>query len=506
MPTTDSTPVDVLIVGSGPVGSAVARTVHDLAPRLTVRMVERGFEIGGTAGGNVLNVPEDSRAALYARLRADESSTEHPADEPNIDLRPGTRLVDRGRGPATSIGMPAAAESTNVGGMGAFWSCACPRPADSERIPFISDGEMQRAFSVAERLLSVNNDIFASEAAGIELVKILGELFDWSREGRPSQSMPLACAKAAVPPYRRWSGADTVLGELASSSDRRFTISSATLCRRLVLEGGRVTRVVMEDLQTGDSYQLPIRTVVVAADTLRTPQLLWASGIRPAALGRYINDQARIVTMVRAGGRLTGAGDSNAQSGHTVSERLAGMFWVPYSEPNRLYQGQITLTEVAATGLSKLRRNAREYLVGLTWYVPKELRYHDRVWFDDATLDDCGMPAIQIDHERTDRDRNLIDRALEDIEKAAETLGHAVRPGGPRLQSAGSSLHYQGSVRMGPRDDGESVCDTYGHVWGLENLFVSGNGIIPTSTACNPTLTSVALAVRTAQEIARVLG
>ena len=37
------------------------------------------------------------------------------------------------------------------------------------------------------------------------------------------------------------------------------------------------------------------RFVVVAADALRTPQLLWASGIRPAALGRYLNDQAQVV-------------------------------------------------------------------------------------------------------------------------------------------------------------------------------------------------------------------
>jgi choline dehydrogenase-like flavoprotein len=69
----------------------------------------------------------------------------------------------------------------------------------------------------------------------------------------------------------------------------------------------------------------------------------------------------------------------------------------------------------------------------------------------------------------------------------------------------GTSLHQQSTVRMGEHNDGTSVCDSYSKVWDYDNLFVGGNGVIPNATTSNPTLTSVAMAVRSSEKIISML-
>jgi choline dehydrogenase-like flavoprotein len=59
---------------------------------------------------------------------------------------------------------------------------------------------------------------------------------------------------------------------------------------------------------------------------------------------------------------------------------------------------------------------------------------------------------------------------------------------------------------MGHVDDGTSVADPWSRVWGVDGLVVGGNALIPTATAMNPTLMSVAIAVRGARKAVEELS
>ena len=151
---------------------------------------------------------------------------------------------------------------------------------------------------------------------------VRGRLAAAADEGRDEyervQRMPLAV-------HRRddgalvWSGSDVVLGD-ETRGNANFTLYDESLVTRVLVEDGRAAGVVVTDIRTGESHEVRARFVVVAADALRTPQLLWASGIRLDALGRYLNDQAQIVFAVRIRDFVPSAGAEG--SGRDRTERV----------------------------------------------------------------------------------------------------------------------------------------------------------------------------------------
>jgi len=416
--------------------------------------------------------------------------------EGTITARQGTHLVD-----PHGAGMPAAAMSTCVGGMGAHWTCATPRPYGSECVSLIPASELDAALEGAERLLSTTTMAFAESQQGAAIRGRLSAVFDGELpDGRKVGILPVG-ARQLDDGTVRWTGVDTVLGPLLGSA--RFELRPETLCRQLLVDGKRVTGAVLEHRPSGAHETVEAKSVVVAADTLRTPQLLWTSGIRPSALGRYLTEHPLTFGVVVLDPELVPPLDPDRPR---RLDPVMSVITVPFSEAHP-YHAQVMYVERVPFPLPGLQDvDAPAGFATMGWGFRKWPRPEDRISFADDRVDAFGMPAMTIDYELTERELEDQERALGHLHRAGSALGSFAPGGEPRMMPNGASLHYMGTVRMGSDEDGTSVCDPWSRVWGYDNLFVGGNGVIPTANACNPTLTSVALAVRACESLVAVLG
>lgn len=117
--------------------------------------------------------------------------------------------------------------------------------------------------------------------------------------------------------------------------------------------------------------------------------------------------------------------------------------------------------------------------------------------------DRFGDPFAHIHHVATDFDHENLRFAREIFDLLAEASGSDERI---FSQDVHSGAHHMGGCRMG-RNIRDSVVDQYGRLHGSSNVFVTGGStFVGTSGAVNPTLTMVALALRTADFIADQLS
>ncbi|AQA03348.1 choline dehydrogenase [Mycobacterium sp. MS1601] len=493
---------DVLIVGSGLMGAAVARCLRDGDADLRIAMVDGGPSLGSTPGQHLHDVPEPEIWGRYNEKVATGIQGFYTGVAPSMDVGATMADVQPGMYHLQSIGedataMPAAAVAWNAGGMGIHWTAATPTPWGSEVFPHIPESQWSADLARATELLRVNRTPYPPTSAGRAVWAALSELFDpVSAEGRGIQTMPMA-VNPAPSGLKERTGPALIFPPIGGAVDAAFTLYLGSLATAVLHSDGRATGVEVRDVRTGETRALHAGHVVVCADAIRTPQLLFASGIRPRALGRRLNEHYFLSGQVLADPQLLGF-DLAELAPPTDHEWAADCLWVPHSGADQPFQVHMMNSVMIDEDLTPLA-----YAVGLEFYVATEIREENALVFSETQTDAAGMPRITIEFDYTDTDRANLEAARQVQRRAAQLLGPFDPDTDSAVLPAGSSLHFTGTVRMGPADDGTSVCDTECRVWGFENLFVAGNGVIPTALVCNSTLTGMTTAVRAARAITK---
>lgn len=115
-----------------------------------------------------------------------------------------------------------------------------------------------------------------------------------------------------------------------------------------------------------------------------------------------------------------------------------------------------------------------------------------RYEIDEYTLK--GISAAYGLSREVFRRASILDRTTFDT-----FLGAPLIYGEERFRYIGAG-HIMGTHRMG-KDPSSSVVDSFQRAWGHSNLIVAGCGSMPTAGTSNPTLTAVALGIRSAEKL-----
>lgn len=342
---------------------------------------------------------------------------------------------------------------------------------------------------------------------------------------------PLPMAINSIPYHGRpaciqdgWCDAGCPTGALANP----ITIFSESLARagvetryhatasRLITDasGRRVTSVEYLE-RDGSRQRLGTNLVIVAAFAVQTPRLLFNSASRRHSKG-LANSSGLLGRYFMSHGAVN----------------LYGMF----SEPTANYLGR---TGGQLFSQDKYQKDARPGEVGgYTWRIGSALKLADLGGIANARLNLFGpaldqfmkkaalhlgtmsaltdnLPIAENRVEITsEKDRFGIPLAKVTHSLGADatrSLEAAVTEGRKILAAAGATESWAAPVRtehllggtvMG-LDAARSVTDGYGRTHDVENLYIAGPGLFPTSGAVNPTFTASALAARTADYIVK---
>ena len=373
----------------------------------------------------------------------------------------------------------------------------------------------------------------------------------------------------------------------AKSTSITLALNSRVIGLNLSLDG---TRVASLTVASGDRTVVvkPPR-IVLAAGGLKTTQLLLATqrqwpghfGAAEGALGRYYMGHlaGSIASMTFRDSRpdplFPGQLGSSAQSRFTISaakqiserllnvafwpdtplfydpahadgvlsaallafslpklgDLLAGRFRSAYlgPAPRRLgAHARNVLTSPARTamgigrllwnrlmgkpGLGPLVRKAGLGVYALQYHAESEPNRESCVSLSDK-IDRYGLPQLKINLLFSDKDVSSIVRAHGVLDQVLRNTGQAqidyLDPPDERaanvLSQARDGYHQIGTTRMG-LDPKTSVVDKDCQVHGIDNLYVASSSVFPTGGHANPTLLATALGVRLSEHLARSIG
>jgi choline dehydrogenase-like flavoprotein len=450
---------DVLIVGTGAGGGTMLW-------RLCEQWRNNGKRIGIIERGNIVMPTHGRNLPMMNRKRLEQYY--RYISKPLQGSYPGF------------IG---AREVICLGGRTVFWDLIASRLVLSLLPEWpIPIREMDTYYNIAERVMNVT----AGYARGSTLTEIL--LNRLQQGGFPeSRYMPIA---ADMQPTKFGEvHADVFFSAFSLLAKalflRPFDLAINARAIQVLVDQGKATgvKVMSPDMS---SYILKAKTIVLSTSTYETPRLLLHSGIHGGPVGHYLTNQVYML----APGRVK-------RSDFTDIPGTLGILIT--ATPEKPYQIRLTGPSGYDWYPSAQDKPFLEELeILLQCFGRINPRYENRVVLNPARKDEYGVPEIEVNFSFSEAEQAEIQKMVESVKRISSVVDMTL--GEICLVPTGDLHHTSGTCRMGD-DPSTSVTDLYGQVHGISGLYVADNSVLPFIGSGNPTLTTVALSIRTADHI-----
>jgi choline dehydrogenase-like flavoprotein len=305
-------------------------------------------------------------------------------------------------------------------------------------------------------------------------------------------------------------------GAWASSVNLFLPRAAAT--GRLTLVPNAVVRAVTTDRQTGlaggvsfvdrvsrRDYHARGRVVVLAASTLESTRILLNSGIANSSgvLGHYLFDQFYVKGVVQA---LAPDGLEAGGGGYVVRFRNVkqrdqrflrgygydfGSRGTPDARFYPLYGEALKQAVESNAGRGFSMTTMGEVLP----------RFENHVTLDKEKKDAWGIPALHIRQTYGANEHAMARDSMETAEEMCRAAGFEILAKHDRPVPPGESIHELGTCRMGDNPK-TSVVNSFQQSHDVKNLFVVDGSTFVSGGVQNPTLTMVALCLRSCEYLA----
>lgn len=461
---------DVLIIGTGAGGGSVLWRLCEQwkKEKKRIGIIERGDQVIPTHARNLSTLNQERLTAYFSYL-----SKPLPGALPEY---PGARQLFA------------------LGGRTLFWYAFSPRLHEWDLAKWpIPVHEMESYYGIAEQAMNVT-DAFAEGASFTEI--LLERL--WLRGY--SKAAPLPIAADIVPQSFGQIHTDMFTSSISllarALNQRPFDLAINARATKILQDNGKVTGVTVVSPDK-TAYTLKAKTVVLSASTFETPRLLLHSGFRHRALGHFLTNQ----TFVQATGSISTAdfpipwGPLNIM----IPQKPGTPYSVLMTGPEAFYWYPISVE----------RPLSGETTVNFYGYGKVEPRFDNWITLNPDKIDEYGVPEIKVHFSLSEADWSVVGQMTEGIKRIAKDTGVRLvtKNGRPPicLTPLGDLHHDSGTCRIGD-DPNTSVANPYGQIHGVSGLYVADNSALPYIGAENQTLTTVALAIRTADHIVRQGG